>query len=152
MSKSKLSPSSYKNLQEELKKWYQKRNEIIEQLRIAYDFGDLRENSEFDSAKMAEHLCNTQIKKIEHILNNCILIDTPKKDTISDNSIVTLEYLEDASIETFEIVASLEVSITENKISLSSPMGKSLIGKKKGDIITVDSPNGSYKIKIIEIK
>ncbi|MCI9280402.1 MAG: transcription elongation factor GreA [Bacilli bacterium] len=151
MSKQKLSPSNYKNLQTELSKWYKKRNQVIEELRLAYEFGDLRENSEFDSAKMAEHLCNEQIKKLEHLLNTGIIIENQKKNTIDIGSIVTIEYLDDLSKETFEIVTALEVSIIKNKISSSSPMGKALIGKKKGEILTIDSPTGLYKIKIIDI-
>lgn len=151
MSKQKLSPSNYKNLQTELSKWYKKRNQVIEELRLAYEFGDLRENSEFDSAKMAEHLCNEQIKKLEHLLNTGIIIENHKKKTIDIGSIVTIDYLDDLSKETFEIVTALEVSIIKNKISPSSPMGKALIGKKKGEILTIDSPTGLYKIKIIAI-
>ena len=152
MSKSKLTQTSYKNLQAELSKWYQKRTQVVEELRIAYEFGDLRENSEFDAAKMAEHLCNEQIKKLEHLLNTSEIIENNQKDRVDLGSIVTLEYLEDSSSDTFEIVTALEVSIKENKISPTSPMGKALLGKTKGDIITVDSPTGPYKIKIIDIK
>lgn len=74
-----------------------------------------------------------------------------KKNTIDIGSIVTIGYLDDLSKETFEIVTALEVSIIKNKISSSSPMGKALIGKKKGEILTIDSPTGLYKIKIIAI-
>ncbi len=100
---------------------------------------------------MAEHLCNEQIKKLEHLLNTGIIIEKKKKNTIDIGSIVTIEYLDDLSKETFEIVTALEVSIIKNKISSSSPMGKALIGKKKGEILTIDSPTGLYKIKIIDI-
>ncbi len=150
--KLKITPEGYEQIQKELKKLYtEKRVKIIEDLKIAYDFGDLRENSEFDAAKDAQRNCDNQIKRIENLLNHMEIVTEKEKNIVSIGTTVTIEYLADNEKETYKIVSPLEVSPSENKISNESPMGKALYGSKLNDIVEINSPIGKYKIKIIDI-
>ena len=151
--KIKMTQDGYENIKKELLKLYQEtRPQIIEQLKIAYEFGDLRENSEFDSAKDAQNLCDLKIKRLENLLKNAIIIKENEKNQVNIGSIVTIRYLEDQEEETYQLVGVTETSSSINKISNVSPMGKALCGAKKGDIISITSPNGEYKVEITKIE
>lgn len=150
--KNKITRKGYEKIQKELLKLYQEtRPKVIEQLRIAYDFGDLRENSEFDAAKLEQHLCDQKIKKLENLLSHAIIVDENEVDRVSIGTEVTIEYLEDHELETFQIVGSSETGLDGNQISSESPMGRALFGNKKDDIVEIASPNGIYKVKVISI-
>ena len=134
--KNKMTRNGYEKIQKELLKLYQEtRPKVIEQLRIAYDFGDLRENSEFDAAKLEQHLCDQKIKKLENLLNNTIIVEENEVNQVSIGSEVTIEYLEDHELEKFQIVGSSEMGLGGNQISSESPMGRALFGNKKDNIV-----------------
>lgn len=150
--KIKLTRKEYNNLKKDLTKLYKEtRPKIIEQLKIAYDFGDLRENSEFDSAKMEQHICDQKIKKLENILKYAIIIETDETKQINIGSTVIIEYLDNLEQDHFQIVGTSEVGIDRNCISCESPMGKALCDSKLNDIVEIKSPNGTYKVKVISI-
>ena len=150
--KIKLTRKEYNNLKKDLTKLYKEtRPKIIEQLKIAYDFGDLRENSEFDSAKMEQHICDQKIKKLENILKYAIIIETDETKQINIGSTVIIEYLDNLEQDHFQIVGTSEVGIDRNCISCESPMGKALCDSKLNDIVEIKSPNGTYKVKVIRI-
>ena len=152
MTQIKMTQNWYEQAEKELLNLYEKRRKIIEDLRIAHDFGDLRENSEFDAARDAQNMCDKMIRKLENLLQHVVIVNSLEKDFVSLGSIVTIEYLEEGEKETFQIVSSLEISFFDKKISDVSPMGKALYGKKKNSIVEVDGPVGSYKVKIVNIQ
>ena len=148
--KNKLTTEGYEQLVHELNYLRtQKRLDIIEHLREASDYGDLRENSEFDAARDEEHRLNERIKTLEHLLLNVEVIDEVSNDIVSVGSIVEIKFIDDGEICEYRIVGPLENE--ENGISYLSPLGKSLINNKVGSIVTVNSPNGSYNVEIINI-
>ena len=85
------------------------------------------------------------------MLNNAKIIEKAGNHTVGLGSTVTIEYVDDEEEEVYNIVGSMEADPFENKISNESPIGKAIIGKKEGDIIDVESPTGSYKIKIVKL-
>lgn len=147
----KITAKGYSELQKELKHLWEQRKEIIKDLKIAYDFGDLRENSEFDAAKEKQALCDKQIKRIEYTLNHATIVNSREKNRICIGSKITIEYLEKKEQETYELVGPNEIGLEDNKISYQSPLGSALIGKKENEIIKISSPIGEYQVKIIKI-
>lgn len=131
-----------------------KRKEISEKIKVALSFGDLSENSEYDEAKNDQAFVEGRIAQIENMLKNANVIDESdlKGDIVSVGSKVTVkDYQFDEEIE-FAIVGSAEADPIENKISNESPVGSALIGKKVGDEIEVNVPDGVDKYKILAIK
>lgn len=147
----KITSKGYNEMQKELKHLWKKRKEIIRDLKIAYDFGDLRENSEFDAAKQRQALCDKRIQKVEYILKHATIVNSTEKNRVDIGSKITIEYLEEKEQETYELVGIEEASITEHKISYQSPLGSAVIGKRENEIIKISSPTGEYQVKIIKI-
>mgnify|MGYP001446127590 CR=1 FL=1 len=130
-----------------------KRQEIAQKIKEAREQGDLSENAEYDAAKDEQRDIEAQITELEAILSNAEIIqDTDKsKDKVKMESCVKLHDLEyDEDIE-YTIVGSSEADILNNKISNESPLGAALIGKKVGEIVTVEAPIGEIQYEIIEI-
>ncbi|AAK81134.1 transcription elongation factor GreA [Clostridium acetobutylicum] len=131
-----------------------KRKEITEKIKVALSFGDLSENSEYDEAKNDQAFVEGRIAQIENMLKNANVIDESelKNDVVSVGSkVMVKDYQFDEEIE-FSIVGSAEADPIENKISNESPVGSALIGKKVGDEIEVNVPDGVDKYKILAIK
>ena len=126
-----------------------KRIEIGDRIRIAREFGDISENSEYDDAKTEQAWMESRIAEITQILSMATVVETPKRSNkVSVGSIVTV-MLESGVERTFTIVGAAEADITTGRISNESPVGSALLGAKKGDTITVETPNGkmaSYTI------
>jgi len=130
-----------------------RRKEVAQKLKEAREQGDLSENAEYDAAKDEQRDIEAQITELEAILSNAEIIqDTDKsKDKVKMESCVKLHDLEyDEDIE-YTIVGSSEADILNNKISNESPLGAALIGKKVGEIVTVEAPIGEIQYEIIEI-
>jgi len=118
-----------------------KRAEIGERIRVAREFGDISENSEYDDAKNEQAFLENRIAEINQILANATIVDAPKRSgKVNIGSAVTVAY--DGQEETYTIVGAAEVDYFEGKISNESPVGKALIGAKKGDIVEVTGPTG----------
>ena len=132
----------------------EKRTEIAERIKIARGFGDLSENAEYDEAKNAQAENEQAIADLEAKIRNAKIIDSKEIDTktVQVGNLVKLLDLEFNEEVLYTIVGSTEVNLAENKISNESPMGKALIGRKKGETIEVDAPAGIIKFKILAIK
>ena len=132
----------------------EKRTEIAERIKVALGFGDLSENAEYDEAKNAQAENEQAIADLEAKIRNAKIIDSKEIDTktVQVGNLVKLLDLEFDEEVLYTIVGSTEVNLAENKISNESPMGKALIGRKKGETIEVDAPAGIIKFKILAIK
>ena len=132
----------------------EKRTEIAERIKIARGFGDLSENAEYDEAKNAQAENEQAIADLEAKIRNAKIIDSKEIDTktVQVGNLVKLLDLEFNEEVLYTIVGSTEVNLEENNISNESPMGKALIGRKKGETIEVDAPAGIIKFKILAIK
>lgn len=130
------------------------RKEVVERIKIARSFGDLSENSEYDAAKDEQAFVEGRITTIENMIRNARMIseDELSKDAVSLGNSVTFVELPEGDEETYTIVGSAEADPFEGKISNDSPIAKSLLGRKVGDQVTVQTPGGEMKVKIIEIK
>ena len=128
------------------------RPEVISQIKEARAQGDLSENAEYHAARDRQGHVEARIKELEYIVDNATIIEEGKKGSIGVGSTVEIEYIEDKEVETYTIVGSTEADPFENKISNESPIAIGIIGKKAGDTVTIESPNGNYDIKIISIK
>lgn len=148
-----LTKEGLNELQEELKDLKEnKRPEVINQIKEARAQGDLSENAEYHAAKDKQGQIEARIKEIEYLIDNATLISNTKSSTIKVGSTVEIEYVDDKETDTYKIVGSTEADPFENKISNESPIAVAIIGKKVGDIVSIESPNGSYDIKIVSIK
>ncbi len=129
------------------------RMEVAKKIGIAREFGDLSENAEYDSAKEEQALVESEIAEIEAKLRNCEIINTDKlnKKIVNVGSKVKLyDSTFDEEVE-YQIVGSTESDPTKNLISNESPVGKAILGKKKGDIVTVVTNQNKIEYKILEI-
>jgi len=153
MKKTLLTESALKKLQKEYDDLIQKRHLISDEIRVARGFGDLSENAEYHAAREAQSQNETEIIKLKEIFENYELVkESNLKGGISINSNVKIKYIDTDETETIKIVTKIESDPFENLISNESPIGESLMGKKKGDIVEVNSPNGVLKIEVIEVK
>ncbi|HHV46019.1 MAG TPA: transcription elongation factor GreA [Tissierellia bacterium] len=130
-----------------------RRKEIAERIKQALAFGDISENSEYDEAKNEQAQLEERIAKLEAVLRNAKLIDDEEisTDVVSIGSKVVVNDLEYDEEMEYTIVGSAEANPFEGKISNESPVGSALLGKKKGDIVEVQVPDGVIKYKIITI-
>ncbi len=131
-----------------------KRKEVVERIKIARSFGDLSENSEYDSAKEEQAFVEGRITTLENMIRNAKIIEEGDmvSDAVSLGRSVTFVELPDGDEETYTIVGSAEADPFEGKISNDSPIAKSLIGKKVGDQVTVQTPGGEMNVRIVSIK
>ena len=147
-----LTAEGFLELEAELNKLKSEtRNEIIEAIKEARALGDLSENADYDAARDEQAKVEARIKELEYMLENAKIIEKASGDVVSVGTTVTIEYVEDEEEEVYQIVGSLEADPFENKISNESPIGKAIMNKKVGDTISVESPTGSYDIKIVSI-
>ena len=127
------------------------RPRIIEAIKEARAQGDLSENADYDAAREEQAKIESRIQELEYMLEHAKIIEKTSGDTVSVGTTVTVQYVEDEDEEEYSIVGSMEADPFENKISNESPIGKAIMNRKVGDIISVESPNGSYDIKIVKI-
>lgn len=131
-----------------------KRAEIAQKIKEAREQGDLSENAEYDAAKDEQRDIELRIEEIEKILKNAevYLEEDTAKDTVGLGSTVTLLDIEfDEEIE-YKIVGSQEADSLNGKISNESPVGKALVGAKKGTTVTVETPAGELKYKVVKVE
>jgi transcription elongation factor GreA len=129
----------------------EKRPEIITALKEARAQGDLSENAEYDAARNNQAEIEARIRELEYMIEKAIVISEVNKDVVSIGTKVTIEYLEDNEQEEYSIVGSKEADPFSNKISNESPIAKAIMGSKVGAVVSVDSPNGKYDVKIVAI-
>ena len=129
----------------------EKRPENIIAIKEARALGDLSENADYDAARNEQAEIEAKIKKLEHILENAEIIDEVTTDEVGLGNTVKISYVGDGDEDEYKIVGSQEADPFESKISNESPIAKALMGHKVGDTVSVESPNGSYEVKIVEI-
>lgn len=154
MDKILLSEEGYNKVKDELKYLKEEiRDEIAERLKTAKEHGDLSENAEYDEAKNANEQNELRISELEDILKNADIIDEKKikKNIIQVGSTIELTELSNNVKNTFKLVSAPEANFAEKKISEESPLGKALLGNKKGDIVYFEAPKGRMEYKIENI-
>ena len=150
-----LTPEGFKKLTQEIEFLStDKRREVADRIRVAREFGDIAENAEYDDAKNEQALLEHRIATLEERLRNARVIEKKDiaKDVVSVGSKVRLRDLDAKQTVEYRIVGSAEADPAENKLSNESPVGKAILGKKKGETVEVSAPRGAMKFKILEIK
>lgn len=127
------------------------RIDIAEKLKVARSYGDLSENSEYDEAKSEQAKIEARISELEYQLDHAVIIDTVDTDTVSMGSKVTVLRLKDNVEATYEIVGFAQSDASAGKISDESPVGKALVGAKKGETVIVEAPIGNLEFMIKSI-
>jgi transcription elongation factor GreA len=152
-----LSPEGLAKLQEELDYLRNvKRKEVAERLKEARSYGDLSENSEYDDARNEQAFVEGRITMLENTLRNAVVIDEEAANAhageVRLGSSVVLRDLEYGDLLEYTLVGTVEADPAKNKISNESPVGKAIIGKKKGSVVEVEAPVGSIKYEIVDVK
>ena len=150
-----LTPEGFKKLKAEIDHLSSaKRREVADRIRIAREFGDIAENAEYDDAKNEQALLEHRIAVLEERMRAARVIEKKEisKDVVSIGSHVKLRDMDAKQTVEYHIVGSAEANPAEYKLSNESPVGKAIIGKKKGEVVEVSAPRGSLKFKIMEIK
>lgn len=141
-------------LEDELEEYKMKRRpEVIKRIKIARSYGDLSENSEYESAKDEQAMVESRIVQIENMLQYAEIIDNEDvdKDEVSMGRSVTFKELPDEEPETYSIVGESESDPLSGKISNESPMAKGLLGHKIGEEVEIEIPSGTMKVKILDV-
>lgn len=149
-----FTPEGLKKLQDELHHLKTvERPSISKQIAEARDKGDLSENAEYDAAKDAQGLLELKISKLEEMLSNARILDESKIDTsrITVLTTVKLQNMNNNQQVNYTLVAEKEADFKSGKISVTSPIGKGLLGKAVGEIAEIDVPSGKLKFKVLEI-
>jgi transcription elongation factor GreA len=150
-----LTAEGYEKLKQEIDHLRgEKRREVAERIRVAREFGDIAENAEYDDAKNEQAMLEHRIAQLEERLLSARVITKKEisKSEVSIGSKVRLRDMQANKSFEYHIVGSAEANPAENKLSNESPVGKAIMGHKKGDIVEVSAPRGSLKFKILEIK
>jgi transcription elongation factor GreA len=150
-----LTPEGYEKLKGEIEYLSnERRRDVAERIRIAREFGDIQENAEYDDAKNEQAMLEHRIATLEQRLRDARVIDKSEvsSDAVSIGSLVRLRDLEAGKTIEYSIVGSAEANPAENRLSNESPVGRSIMGRKKGETVEVAAPRGTLKFKIVEIK
>jgi transcription elongation factor GreA len=132
-----------------------RRREVAQRIKEAREFGDISENSEYDDAKNEQAMLEKQISDLEEKLRSAKVIDSKDVtgDTVTVGTTVHLKDQKTSKSEKFHIVGSAEANVAERKLSNESPIGKALLGKKRGEIVSVPVPRGpARKLKVTKIE
>jgi transcription elongation factor GreA len=148
-----ITPSGKKKLEDELQHLETvKRKEVSERIKEAKSFGDLSENSEYDDAKNEQGWVETRIIEIRHVLDHAQIVAAPARATkVSVGTHVSLKVKSSGKKLEYDIVGSAEADAASKAISNESPVGRAVLGHKKGDIVEVESPRGILKLEITGI-
>ena len=126
-----------------------KRKEVVERIKIARSFGDLSENSEYDSAKEDQAFVEGRISTLESMIRNAVIIEEEdNNDVVTLGKTVTFVEIPDGDEETYTIVGSAEADPLEGLISNDSPIAKGLLGKSTGDKVKILTPGGEMDVEI----
>jgi transcription elongation factor GreA len=151
-----LTPEGYEKLKGEIEHLStDRRREVAERIRVARQFGDIAENAEYDDAKNDQMLLEHRIARLEEQLRNARVIEKGEvtADVVSVGSVVRLRDVDAKQTVEYYIVGSAEANPSDNKLSNESPVGKAIMGHKKGETVEVTTPRGmSLKYKILDIK
>ncbi|UKS28837.1 transcription elongation factor GreA [Paenibacillus sp. HWE-109] len=148
-----LTPDGLRSLELELEDLKTvKRKELAARIKMAISYGDLKENSEYHSAKNDQSFMETRILTIERMLKKARVVTNTDSSKVQVGSTVILNDVEFAEKIEYKIVGTSEADVNENKISYESPLGISLMNKKVGDTISVNAPMGVITYELLEIK
>lgn len=148
-------PEGLKKLKDELEQLKNvERPKISRQIAEARDKGDLSENAEYDAAKEAQGLLELKISKMEDVVANARVLDKSQMDTskVMVLSTVTLKNAANGAKMTYTLVSESEADIKSGKISVNSPIGRGLLGKKVGDEAVIQVPNGTVTFEVVDIQ
>lgn len=131
-----------------------RRPEVVERIKIARSYGDLSENSEYDAAKDEQAFVEGQIQILETKIRYAEIIDSEAvaKDEVAIGKTVVVQEVNTTDQDVYHIVGAAGVDIFSGRISNESPIAQALIGKKTGDIVTIESPAGSYDVEILSVE
>jgi transcription elongation factor GreA len=150
-----LTPEGYKKLKEEIRYLStERRREVADRIRIAREVGDITENAEYDHAKNEQAMLEARIAQLEEKLRNATVIDEKQIEAgvVSIGSRVHVKDQKSGQSVAYQIVGSAEANPAENKLSNESPVGSALMGRKRGDVVSVAVPRGpARKLKITKI-
>lgn len=149
-----FTPEGLEKLKQELNDMkFRGRAEIARQIQEARDKGDLSENAEYDAAKEAQGLHEMHISKLEETLGNARILDDSKVDLSKVQALTTvrLKNLGNDKEMTYSLVSEKEADFKAGKISVVSPIGQGLLGKKIGEVAEVVVPSGTMRLKVLEI-
>jgi len=151
--KNYLTKEKHKELSEELEYLRKtERKEVAEQLEYAKSLGDLSENAEYHEARDTQGVVEDRIQKLEAILKSAVIVSSHSTDAVVVGSVVTVVKDKDKQERIYTIVGGEESDLSAGKISIHSPFGEAIMGKKKGDTFAYNAPSGSITYKIIAIK
>jgi len=149
-----LTEEGFRKLREEIEYLSTtKRREVAERIKTAREFGDISENSEYDDAKNEQAQIESRIQQLEQKLRNARVVDTEHLDTqsVSIGHRVTLKNLKTKDTVEYSIVGSAEADPRNRRLSNESPVGKALLGRKKGEKVTIPAPRGAIEYQIVQI-
>ena len=145
-----LTPEGLEKLQRELDELRTvKRNEIAERIKYAKDFGDISENAEYEDAKNEQGMVEGRILVLEKMVRNAVIIEEHHDGTVAVGSTVTVT--DDQGKEVYTIVGAAEVDLASGRISMESPVGKAVMGRRTGDEVTVQTPAGARSLRITDV-
>ena len=150
-----LTPEGHAKLKDEIDHLSTvKRREVAERIKQAREFGDISENSEYDDAKNEQAMLEHRIATLEERLKSARVIEKGevKTDVVGVGTRVRLRDVDAKETVEYTIVGSAEANPAEYKLSNESPVGRAIIGRKKGETVEVSAPRGSLKFKIMDIK
>jgi transcription elongation factor GreA len=150
-----LTEEGYAKLKEEIEYLSTtKRHEVAERIKEAREFGDISENSEYDDAKNEQAQLFYRIQSLEQKLRNATVVDTENlsTETVSIGARVTLKDVKSKETREYSIVGSAEADPKARRLSNESPVGKALLGKKKGEKVTIPAPRGAIQYQIVDIQ
>jgi transcription elongation factor GreA len=146
-----LTPEGLRKLQEELDHLVnQRRPEIALRIKQAKEFGDLSENAEYEDAKNDQGFMEGRIMTVEQMIRNASLIENEKADGLVRLG-STVELKDEFGETTYTIVGTAEADASSGRISLESPVGKAVLGRRGGDEVEVETPGGSRKVQILKV-
>ena len=130
-----------------------KRAEVGERIRVAREFGDISENSEYDDAKNEQAMLEHRINQLQEKLHRARVVKTSEigTDRVQLGTTVTLKDLEDEEVCSYQLVGSAEADPIAGRVSNESPLGQSIIGHKPGDVVMVPAPGGPRRFEILDI-
>lgn len=130
-----------------------KRPAVIKALKEARALGDLSENADYDAARAEQAQVEGRIQELEKLLENAHIIEKNSTDSVCLGTTVRIEYVDedDDDVEEYMIVGSKEADPSNNRISNESPLAMAIMNAKAGEVRSVESPNGTYDVKVIEI-
>ncbi len=147
-----LTKEKHKQLEQELENLRTvSRKEVAEDLEYAKQLGDLSENAEYHEARDRQAFIEDRIAKIDALLKSAVIVDNKHSETVGVGCTVELQKEGKKDVIVYTIVGSEETDTAARKISLASPIGAALKGKKKGDVVTVETPAGKVKYTIVKI-